>query len=529
MPRKRVCKQHKTKFYMKALTLFILLAGFSLGLVAQDMPTFYTPRKEDPQKQMKSVDHSKFEVLQQDFASAHELTAACLSCHTERGKEVMKTAHWNWEREAFTKERGITYHGKKDLINNFCTGIGGSWGTCTRCHIGYGYENPDFDFKNEFNIDCLVCHDNSGTYRKGSGMAGYPHPSVDISIAAQSVGAPQKENCGVCHFYSAGGNNVKNGTLDNALLNCTKDVDVHMAAEGPDMSCVECHETEKHQMKGKYYGVSSMNRNRANCTQCHSARPHENDVVNEHTIKVSCQTCHIPTYAKANDTKTSWDWSTATKLNDEGQPFSLDDDRGNHTYLSIKGSFEWENNLEPDYIWFNGTADHFLITDVIDSANIPVQINTLHGSYEDEQAKIHPVKIHTGRQPWDPELKHILQMKLWDKETGKGALWKDFNYYKAIEEGMKSVEIPWSGKHDFIDTEMTLILSHMVAPAEDAVSCKECHTRKNGRLEGLDDFYMPGRNYNATVEKGGIILIVLSLLGVAFHGSLRIFFSRKNN
>ncbi len=29
-----------------------------------------------------SVDHSKFEILKQDFEDAHQLTAACLSCHT---------------------------------------------------------------------------------------------------------------------------------------------------------------------------------------------------------------------------------------------------------------------------------------------------------------------------------------------------------------------------------------------------------------------------------------------------------------
>ena len=510
---------------MKAIQLLILFIVITAGAYAQSDHTFYTPRNEDPVWQTKSVDHSKFEILQKQYDNPHELTAVCLSCHTERGKEVMKTAHWNWEREAYTKEKGITNLGKNNLVNNFCTGIGGSWGTCTRCHIGYGYEDNSFDFKNEFNIDCLVCHDNSGTYKKGSGMAGYPDPSVDLAYVARNVGRPAKENCGVCHFYSAGGNNVKNGTLDNALLDCSREVDVHMGVDGKDMDCVECHKTEKHQMKGKYYGVSSMNRNRATCTQCHTNRPHDNELVNEHTIKVACQSCHIPEYAKANSTKTSWDWSTATLLDEEGNPYSLNDDKGNHTYLSIKGNFTWGDHLIPDYIWFNGTADHHQIMDVIDT--IPVQINTLHGKYEDEEAKIWPVKIHIGTQPWDPELKHLIQMKMWDKDEGKGALWKDFDYYKAIEEGMKSVEIPWSGKHAFIDTEMTLLLSHMVSPKEDVVSCKECHSRNDSRLAGLTDFYMPGRDYNASVEKGGIILIILSLMGVLFHGILRLFFSFK--
>ncbi|PID93788.1 MAG: cytochrome C [Bacteroidetes bacterium] len=515
---------------MKGRVLLILFLGFLWGgLQAQEEATFYTPRKKDPMMQKSSVDHRKFEILQQKFTNAHELTAACLSCHTERGKEIMATAHWKWERETYSKKRGIGSHGKNDLINNFCTGIGGSWATCTRCHIGYGYEDPQtFDFKNELNIDCLVCHDNSGTYRKGKGMAGYPHPSVDLSFAAQSVGLPKRENCGVCHFYSAGGNNVKNGALGNVLLECSREVDIHMSAEGADLACVECHRADKHQIKGKYYGVSSMNRDRATCTQCHSQQPHEDYVINEHTVKVSCQACHIPTYAKGNDTKTSWDWSTATKLDENGNPFSLDDERGNHSYLSIKGNFTWGHDLVPDYVWFNGTADHLLLPDKIDSTDIPVQINTLYGEYAEDEAQIWPVKIHRGRQAWDPVLKHIIQVKLWDKEKGKGGLWKDFDYVRAIEEGTKATNMPWSGTYDFVDTEMTLLLSHMVAPKESAVTCKECHTRGDGRLEKLEGFYMPGRNYNATVEKGGLLLIIMSLLGVLIHGGLRIFFSGKH-
>ena len=34
---------------------------------------------------------------------------------------------------------------------------------------------------------------------------------------------------------------------------------------------------------------------------------------------------------------------------------------GNHTYLSIKGSFKWGKILKPEYVWFNGTAEHYLI------------------------------------------------------------------------------------------------------------------------------------------------------------------------
>ncbi len=506
-------------------TTIILLIATVLTAFGQDKEMDYIPRKQNPAYQNKSVDHSKFPELHKDFTSPQQVTNTCLSCHTERGMEVMKTAHWNWEREAHIEGRGVTYLGKQNLINNFCTGISGSEGTCTRCHIGYGYDDKSFDFSNQSNIDCLVCHDNSGTYTKAPGAAGYPYPQVDLSHAAQSVGYPKKNNCGVCHFYSAGGNNVKNGTLDKALLNTTRDVDVHMAKDGPDMACVECHITEKHQMKGKYYGVSSMNRDRATCAECHTEQPHDKSILNEHTLKVSCQTCHIPTYAKVNPTKINWDWSTATKLDENGKPYAIDNDEGHHSYLSIKGSFKWGSNLEPDYIWFNGTADHHLLPDKIQE--VPVQINTLNGSYNDKQSKIWPVKIHTGKQPYDKKYNTLIQVKLWDKEKGKGALWKDFDWAAAAEAGMEYVGLPYSGEYGFIETEMTLPLSHMVSPADQSLSCTECHTREDSRLEGLSDFYMPGRDYNAAIDNGGVILIILSLVGVAVHAVIRIMSYRR--
>jgi hypothetical protein len=70
-------------------------------------------------------------------------------------------------------------------------------------------------------------------------------------------------------------------------------------------------------------------------------------MLNEHTLKVACQTCHIPVYAKVNATKIYWDWSTAGKLRD-GKPYRETDAEGNITYLSEKGSFRWAKNLKPE-------------------------------------------------------------------------------------------------------------------------------------------------------------------------------------
>jgi hypothetical protein len=66
----------------------------------------------------------------------------------------------------------------------------------------------------------------------------------------------------------------------------------------------------------------------------------------------------------------------------------------------------------------------------------------------------------------------------------------------------------------------------MVAPKENALGCNACHA-KNGRLDGLDGFYMPGRDANPWVDRIGWLLVALTLAAVLLHGLIRIFTGRK--
>lgn len=477
-----------------------------------------------------SVDHSQFEILQQEFENAHDVTAACLECHNQRDQEVMATSHWRWQREEEIEGKGMVALGKKNVLNNFCVGVSGSEGTCTRCHIGYGWKDNTFDFDEPTNIDCLVCHDNSGIYKKGRGIAGYPDESVNLAYVARHVGPPKKENCGVCHFWGGGGNNVKHGDLEEAMLDCSREVDVHMTSAGEDMTCVDCHVTEKHRMAGKLYALSSENINRVTCEQCHSSKPHNDNIIDQHYLRVACQTCHIPVYAKVNATKMIWDWSTSGKLDENGQAMHENDAYGNHAYMSIKGRFVWDDHVVPEYYWFNGMANHQLITDKIDT--IPVQMNSLDGAYRDKgrfqktnrPSKIWPVKVHRGKQIYDPVNMTLVQPKLWDLEDGAGAYWKDFDWTIAAERGMEYLGLPFSGEYDFVATEMYWPLSHQVSPKESSLQCIDCHTRSGGRLEKLDDFYLPGRDQDANIEVAGIILVIMAFAGITVHMLCRIFF-----
>lgn len=476
------------------------------------------------------VNHGEFAILQQDFVNPKDVTAACLSCHNKRDDELMQSTHWLWEREADIPGRGIVKIGKMNIHNNFCTGAQGNNGSCMRCHIGYGWEDETFDFNDANNIDCLVCHDKTDTYFKQKGMAGWPateatataeFPVPDYNYVASNVGYPDRDNCGVCHFYGGGGNNVKHGDLEEALFHTNRKVDVHMGEDGPNMVCVDCHEAPNHNIKGRSYSVSATNTNRLHCYDCHTETPHNDAILDYHNHKVACQTCHIPVYAKVNATTLYWDWSTAGRRDENGNPIKEYDADHNYSYLSIKGNFVFDNMVTPEYYWFNGTVDHILNDDTINTS--PVQINELYGNYADTNAKIWPVKVHRGKQAFDPINKQLLSVKLFAHEKGEGAFWEDLDWEEAIKQGMEYNKRDWSGEYDFIETEVYWPLNHMVSVKEETLSCKDCHIREKGRLENLNDFYLPGRDYNILLDFSGFAIIIFSLIGVIVHAVLRIF------
>ena len=144
----------------------------------------------------------------------------------------MHSNHWNWEKEEFIQGRGIVKLGKKNVINNFCIGATGNEESCAKCHIGYGMTKEGFSYTDPKNIDCMICHDNTETYLKASEQGGAPVMTLDFENIAQHIGKPKRTNCGVCHFFGGGGNNVKHGDLEQALFEPSKELDIHMAVEG---------------------------------------------------------------------------------------------------------------------------------------------------------------------------------------------------------------------------------------------------------------------------------------------------------
>lgn len=217
--------------------------------------------------------------------------------------------------------------------------------------------------------------------------------------------------------------------------------------------------------------VSPGDFNHLDCVDCHRARPHTESLLNSHTNAVACQTCHIPTFAKAMPTMTSWDWSTA------GHNIEVFKDEYNMpTYNKKKGNFTWGKNIIPTYAWYNGKAGVYLLGDKINPSKV-TKLNWPEGDIKDVNAKIYPLKNHKGKQIYDKGYKYFISPKL----IGKDGYWTTYDWNVAAELGMKEVKLPYNGKYGFAETIMYWRINHMVVPAKDALSCLDCHG-ENGRL-----------------------------------------------
>ena len=502
-----------------------------------------------PLKLTTTADHSKFKELQQPFGSGPEVTRACLSCHTEAAGQIHRTKHWTWE---FLNPESKQRLGKKTVLNNYCISIASNYASCTSCHVGYGWKDAKFDFTSQENVDCIVCHDTTGNYRKPPGLAGdvvvrdteLPPGSgtivkgLDLTNIAQKVGKSSRDTCGACHFFGGGGDGVKHGDLDSSMAAPDRELDVHMDAAGLDFTCATCHKGSSHDVVGSRYvptakedgGAHLRGRgdkgNPATCVSCHGSGPHKTAPrLNQHATKLACQTCHIPSFARGGvATKMSWDWSVAGERDAQGKHVVRKDAKGRIVYESRKGAFTLGENVVPEYAWFNGQVKYTLLTDKIEKSEVPTPINSLGGSHEDGKSLIWPMKVFRGKQPYDPVNKTLVTPHTaGNDDTG---YWKNLVWDKAIQAGMEDSGAPFSGKVEFVSTEMSWPITHMVAPKEKAVGCAECH-RQQGRLAGIEGVYLPGRDANPWLERAGWALALIALLGVMAHGALRVATRRR--
>ena len=418
------------------------------------------------------VDHR--DIVKGTFKTGQDVTRACLVCHADAATDMMKTTHWTWESKAFEapwRKEKVTI-GKANQINNFCIGAQGNENKCTACHAGYGWEKGRAEQqKNPDNVDCLVCHADPASY--GKGLYGNPAASVDLLSAARSVRATTRDNCGKCHFDGGGGNGVKHGDLDQSLYLPDRSLDVHMGGKNR-MQCSDCHVSRKHQILGRIIADNFTidPAEQVSCVQCHKGTVHKDERIGTHLKSVACQTCHVPTFAREEPTKMTWDWSQAGGKGREDDHYS---------YLKIKGEFTYDMNVTPTYLWFNGNNEYrYLLGDKIAKEG-PTYINKPAGSIKDPRARIYPFKMHVAKQPFDKVNQYLLQ----PVTAGKDGYWTNFNWDQAFKLAEPLTGLAYSGQLGFTETRMYWATTHMVPPAANALQCDACHsaTGKGGRLD----------------------------------------------
>ena len=467
--------------------------------------------------------------------NAYTGATQCLNCHGKVGDDVMTTAHWKWEGTV-SGIKGFegTIHGKKDLINNFCQAVPSNEGRCSQCHIGIGWNDKTFNFGNPKNIDCLACHDQTGTYKKvatptATIPAGGPDPSVDVNKVAQSVGlnkgVPPRSTCVFCHSRAGGDDNVKHGDISTRMgfaapANPDADVktylhrseDVHMGVDpkatgtqkkGGNMTCVACHQVKKdtagntlsHGIGGFMYhsvdeGVMK------DCVDCHGAATSIHagtsveNIVRTHA-RLACQTCHIPAIARKVATYTDWRWAQAgfdarpAECAASPTGIAADGTTQRGTYSKQKGCFTWGTNVRPTLRYYDGKWNR-VITGFNDKyTSLPMDLGSPAATYKDAAAKIYPFKKMTGNQPFDKNNKTVLVPHLYGTPAGPNAYWSKFNWAGALQDGAGyspayngGIQV-FSGAYEFKDTTMLLKVDHEVAPKEQAFGmsghCEDCH------------------------------------------------------
>ena len=84
-----------------------------------------------------------------------------------------------------------------------------------------------------------------------------------------------------------------------------------------------------------------------------------------------------------------------------------------------------------------------------------------------------------GKQIYDSQNNYLIVPKLF----GEDGYWKTYDWNLASQLGMKEVNLDYSGKYGFIETEMYWPINHMVASKDKALKCTNCHGAKGNTLD----------------------------------------------
>jgi len=245
---------------------------------------------------------------------------------------------------------------------------------CGQCHIGGGYGPPSGEMmpvtfrekRAENGIDCLICHSQSYDMDQRTVIqddVGLRWNQDRSMRAAMTVGRPTQQACLRCHQHDMGGDTYPyneaaqhTGYEHQRLLHSaakrgtpySPQADVHAAA---GMTCLDCHVTEGHKIARGSKGVDLVSNDLPNvdvsCEACHTSTPHVKDpavraILNGHTARVACETCHITKLWQDNIVLTDW-------LNPQWSP-----EEGVYVPQALYQTGDMAKAV--DYLWFNGNG-----------------------------------------------------------------------------------------------------------------------------------------------------------------------------
>ena len=411
--------------------------------------------------------------------TTYEGSKTCTCCHPGMAEEVHASVHYQWNGDTPDVINSVG-GGKMQGMNGFCTypainfigiltNLDGNMVSagCAQCHVGMGAKPlPDATEAQLENIDCLICHskeykrkvvklpDNSFTFAPDESKM-----KVPLLKAITDIQATPNDTCINCHAYAGGGQNNKRGDIEESHRNPTRDFDVHMASEadgGAGLTCVDCHDVSDHRIAGRGVDLRPTDLDvKVNCTKCHDAEPHDSARLNQHTGRVDCTVCHIPEFSRGSSTEMYRDFSVP-----EIHPVKR----------LYEPELHREQNVIPEYRFWDGTS--FVYTQ-----GEPASVDPYTGYYTmaspigevtSDGAKIYPFKVHYAYQPIDNETDVFIPLKM-------GIYFTTANVDLATTTGASLTGLMLTDGYDFVESERYMGIFHEVAPADDALSCSDCH------------------------------------------------------
>lgn len=397
------------------------------------------------------------EQLTGPFASFQGVTNQCLICHAQQGQDILNSSHWTWQRTRSVNGTEKTYS-KKLGLTTFAIPVAANPEQCMTCHISSNLLSDQFDPTSALNIDCLVCHDTTGMYKR---EAGAPAEGLDLALIAKKVGTPSAANCKTCHDSGCG--------LPESKGHSGIDRDIHLNPNGAGLTCQSCHPSNNHHSFSRKVFSDPAVKSGTGCSSCHSITPHQQVQLNEHAEIIACQTCHIPTYAGDKPRIVSWNW-----LAQVDQAIYADG-VGNQAPLIATNGLIQATGIRPTYLWDDGSEELYQRGMKIDTNKTTVLLGPGPRS---TRSKIKPFAVSYGTQLYDAKYRYLISPSL---SGNKNGYFDRSDWENTAKEGMKHIRLPFSGSYLFASTVTYRPLNHGVVPAGEAMNCMDCHG-KNGMV-----------------------------------------------